>query len=263
MTQKTQIDTAHAAMEAAPEDAGTRMGFYRRVADAELFALLTEEAGDATIRPQIFDVSDGRFALAFDSEDRLAEFAGEAVPYAALPGRVLAGLLVGEGIGLGLNLDVAPSAILLPPDALRWLVEAVAEAPDRIEATLVSVDAPDGFPPDLARDLSETLGRCAGLAACARLARASYRDGSEGHLLALVDTRPGAEESLARAVGEALRLSGHDRVRLDVTFVASESPLDTRLAGVSGTLDMTPPEPARPTEPKAPGSDPSKPPILR
>ena len=44
MTEMTPLDTVHAAMEAAPQDDAARLRFYERLADSELFLLLTEEA---------------------------------------------------------------------------------------------------------------------------------------------------------------------------------------------------------------------------
>ena len=69
------------------------------------------------IVPRIFPVEGERFVLAFDREARLAAFAEGPAPYAALPGRVVAGLLAAEGLGLGLNLDVAPTVVRVAPDA--------------------------------------------------------------------------------------------------------------------------------------------------
>ena len=44
-----------------------------------------------------------------------------AATNATLSGRRLAAMLASEGLGLGLNLDDAPSAQLLEPGAMTWL----------------------------------------------------------------------------------------------------------------------------------------------
>jgi len=121
MTEQTDLDLSHAAMEAAPGDGAARMRFYAAMADAELLLLLEEEPTGDHLSPQLFAVEEGQFVLAFDTEERLAAFAETTVPYAALSGRVLAGMLSGQGIGLGLNLGVAPSSILVPDDAICWM----------------------------------------------------------------------------------------------------------------------------------------------
>ena len=113
----TPLDTAHAAMAAAPDDDTERLRFFERLADAELFLLVTEEVTGDRLSPSIFDTSDGRFVLAFDREERLTAFTEGPAPYAALPGRAIAGMLNGQDIGLGLNLGVPASALLVPAGA--------------------------------------------------------------------------------------------------------------------------------------------------
>ena len=109
----TPLDRAHAAMEADPGEAAMRLAFYDCLAGAEVFLLLQAEAEGDRITPEVFDLETGPVVLAFDREERLAAFLGRPAPYAALSGRRLAGMLAGQGLGLGLNLDVAPSAMLL------------------------------------------------------------------------------------------------------------------------------------------------------
>ena len=66
MTDLTPLDTAHAAMEAAPQDDAARLRFYERLADGELFLMLTEEAKGEDISPSLFDTGEGSFVLVFD-----------------------------------------------------------------------------------------------------------------------------------------------------------------------------------------------------
>src|SRR5690606_7361742 len=106
-----------------------RLRFFERLADGEMYLLLAKEAEGGNIEPRIFDLEDGRFVLVFDLEERLAEFSGGVAPYAALPGRVVANMLKGQGIGLGVNLGVPTSQMLLPPEAMDWLAETLDERP--------------------------------------------------------------------------------------------------------------------------------------
>ena len=92
----TVLDAAHAAMETGGDAA--RLRFYERLADAELFLLLEREAAGDRIAPHVFPLDDGPVVLAFDTEERLAAFSDGAA-YAALTGRSLAGLLMGQGLG--------------------------------------------------------------------------------------------------------------------------------------------------------------------
>ncbi|MAY86756.1 MAG: hypothetical protein CML02_08595 [Pseudooceanicola sp.] len=263
MTEITPLDTAHAAMEAAPADDAARLGFYARLADGELFLLLTTEPAGDKIDPETFEIADGTFVLAFDREERLAQFVGRTAPYVAMPGRVLAGMLAGQGIGLGVNLDVAPSATLLPPEAMAWLADTVANAPSEVEARIAAVIPPRGLPESLVTALDTKLATAGGLAKCAYLAGVEYDSGAKGHMLAFVDAVEAARPALAGAVGEALTFSGIEAGMLDVGFFAATDPMAASLARAGLRFDLPEPERPSPRTPSAPGSDPSKPPILR
>ena len=257
----TDLDEAHAVMESAPEDDAVRLRFYERLADTELFMLLGEEAAGDQIKPELFEIEDQQFALVFDREERLSAFVGRAVPYAGVPGRTLATMLAGQGIGLALNLEVAPSAMLIPAEAVDWLVATLAHGPDETEARLTEVSAPGGLPEAVVTGLDRKLAIAAGLARFAYLAAAKYEDGTQGHVLAFVDAVEGAEKALASAAGEALTFSGIEAGVMDVLFVRASDPLAAHLAKVGLRFDL--PELEAPQAPGAPGMDPGKPPKLR
>ncbi|SEV91670.1 SseB protein N-terminal domain-containing protein [Cognatiyoonia koreensis] len=258
----TDLDTAHAAMEAAPDDDALRLRFYERLADSELFMLLGADPVDDKIEPSLFDIEDRKFALVFDREERLADFVGRAAPYAGLPGRALVQMLTGQGIGLAFNLEVAPSAMLIPTEAVDWLAAILQHAPDETEARLQEIAAPTGLPEAVITGLDRKLAIAAGLAKWAYLAAATYDGGMKGHVLAFVDAQEGAEKALANAAGEALTFSGIEAGTMDVLFCRSSDPLAARLAKVGLRFDLPEPVKARPM-PIAPGSDPDKPPKLR
>lgn len=259
----TPIDAAHAAMEAAPDDDALRLRFYERLADAELVLMLASEADGDALEPELFDLGDARFVLAFDLEDRLTKFASRAVPYAALSGRALARMAAAQGIGLALNLEVAPSSILLPPEALSWLVSTLDHAPAQAEAKPKELQAPKGLPEVLLSALDTKLGTAVGLARKAYLAAVTYDDGRRGHLLGLTGTPPGAEPAVAGAVNEALIFSGLEAGMLDVTFLEDNDPLAAELARVALRFDLPEPPKTGTHTLAAPGSDPTAPPKLR
>jgi len=256
----TPLDAAYEAM-AADED--RRLGFYERLADGEMFLLLEEEAQGDTLKPRMFPLEDGPVVLVFDLEERLADFAGGIAPYAALPGRAVARMLAGQGIGLGINLGGAPSEMILPPEAVDWLAGMLDTAPEEVEAQPESFHAPKGLPEALLSGLDAKLARAGGLAGAALLAAVTYQGGRRGHLLAFVDAAPGAEDALARAAAEALAFSGIDAGEMDVVFLSGDDPATAAMARVALRFDL--PEPVRPepVQPSAPGTDPSRPPKLR
>lgn len=262
----TPLDSAHAAMQAAENTASgdaARLQFYEQLADTELFVLLTQEASGDSISPELFEVENGRFVLAFDQQERLAGFSGHVAPYAAMSGRVLAQMLDGQGIGLGVNLDVAPSSILVPAEAVSWLNTTLEQAPDRVEARIRTITAPTGLPEVLIPALEAKLQSAVGLAQGAWLVGVQYVDGGRGHMLAFVGAAPRVEEALAKAAGEALTFSGVEAGQMDVGFFAAQDPVVAQMAPMGVYFDLPRPEAGAPPSRPAPGSDPEKPPILR
>lgn len=257
----TLLDAAHAAVSADPENEALRLRFFERLADGELVVLLEREAEGETLQPKVFDLEDGPVVLVFDREERLASFTGGIAPYAALPGRVIATLLKGQGIGMGVNLGVAPSAMLLPPEALDWLAETLDGGPEEVEAKPREFLAPT-VPEAVIAALAARLARAGGLAAAALLAGVVYADGRKGHLLALIDAAEGAEVALARAMNEALVFSGVDAGELDVVFLRAEDAATEAMGRVALRFDLPAPE-MPDLAPAAPGMDPSRPPKLR
>ena len=255
------LDQAYGEMQAGDAAAGLR--FYRLLADATLFLLLEREAEGARVDPRVFDLPDGPVLLAYDSEERLAALGQGPLPYAALPGRLIAQQMLGQGLSLGLNFGSgAASEVLLPPEALRWLCEMLEAKPLEVEATPAQFYAPRGMPDALSDALRFTLGGAAGLARAAFLAGVRYSDGRLGHMLAVIDALPAAEEALARALGEALVFSGLDAGELDVTFLASGDAVVAELARVAVVFEVPERAVEAAVERAAPGMD-GKPPRLR
>lgn len=258
---ETPLDLAFAATEAAPDDIPTRLRYYARLTEGELFLLLEREAQGDTLDPKVFDLEDGPIVLAFDREDRLTEFTGLPAPYAALPGRVVVEMLAGSNMGLGLNLGVAPSGRVFPPEILTWLAQTLSERPEELENRVTVFHAPRGLPEALLTALDARLARMEGLAALAYLVGTEYEGGARGHMLAFVEPAPGAESALARAVQGALGFSGVEAGQLDVTFLPADDPRAAELARVGLRFDL--PQPPEAVEMKTPGLDPDAPPKLR
>lgn len=260
----TPLDLAHAAMLAEAEDDATRLRFYDRLIGTELVLLLESEAEGEVLTPRVFDLEDGPVVLAFDSEERLARFSGGISAYAALPGRVVARMLAGQGLGLGLNLGVAPSSMLLPPEAMSWLASTLDATPEQTQGLPVAFLPPAEVPPALVKALEGKLALAAPILSAALLAAARYDDGRTGFLLALVGAPDEAEEPLARACAEAMVFCGLDQGTLDVTFCPAGDGLLRAVAPFAVELRFPePPAPEEPAAPKPPGSDPDRPPILR
>ncbi|SFR32951.1 SseB family protein [Litoreibacter janthinus] len=256
----TPLDQAHTAMDASPEDDAARLRFYERLGDSELFLLLEAEPDGDQISPHVFEVEDASYILAFDREQRLAEFAEGSAPYVGLSGRALAEMLAGQNLGLGVNLGVAPSSILIPPAAVDWLHTTLSHAPAEAAEIPTEITPPKGLPDSLVTAIDMKLTTAAGLAQCAYLAGVTYASGQRSHILAFVGAEPAAETALARAANEALVFSGIEAGALDVAFFDASHPIVGALEAQALRFDL--PQPIQPTERPAPGSDPSKPPKL-
>ncbi len=259
----TPLDAAYAAMEQDGADDADRLRFYEQLADGEFFLLLQEEAQGTDIKPRLFPLETGPVVLIFDLEERLAEFSGGVAPYAALPGRVIAQTLAGQGVGLGVNLGVAPSQMILPPEALDWLSGMLDAEPEPAEAIPDTFAAPNALPERLVAGLTTKLVRAGGLAQCAYLAAVTYRGGRRGHMLAFIDANPEAEAALARAAHEALAFSGVEAGEIDVAFLPTSDPATLAIARVGHRFDLPRPMRDDPAAPRPPGTDPDRPPKLR
>ncbi|MEH6360247.1 MAG: SseB family protein [Amylibacter sp.] len=259
----TPLDQAHAVMEASPDNDALRLQFYERLADSELFLLLEDEPTDDIAKPIIFPVEDQQFALVFDSEERLVAFSQTPTPFVSLSGRAIANMLNGQGIGLGVNLSVAPSSILLPDTAVTWLAKTLSIKPETAQAKPVAIYAPSAIPEVLLTSLDTKLAAMAGVAKAAYLAEVAYEDAPRTHVIAFVEAIEQAQDAITTAVSEALTFSGIEAGTLDVMFLRGSDPICAELAKVALRFDL--PELL---EPKArtiaaPGSNPDKPPKLR
>ncbi|MEM6481326.1 MAG: SseB family protein [Pseudomonadota bacterium] len=261
MDIETPLDRVHAAMEAEETDTA-RMRFYETLAVAELFLLLETEAEGDNVVPQAFEVEGQAYILVFDTERRLSSFAGSAADYVALSGRALVEMLSDQGLGMGLNLEAAPSAMLLPPDAMTWLAEMLGDAPEEVEAQIREIHPPGGLPETFLEALDARLAASEGLADLAYLVGVTYDTEAKGHLLGFVGTRPDAEEALARSISEVLQFSGLEAAMLDVGFFGAVDPVVMRMALVGLRFDL-PKVDLNAAPGAAPGMDPDSPPKLR
>lgn len=256
---ETLLDAAHAAMQADENDTAARLGFYEKLTGSELFLLLDSDPQGDQISPRVFELSGGSVVLVFDREDRLAQFTGSISAYAALSGRVICRMLAESGMGMGVNLDVAPSSVLLPPEAVQWLA-TLDTTPNEITARVEKVFAPAGLPKEFLMALDSRLAAAEGMADLAYLVSATYENGSTGHMVGFVNARAEAQTALAHSVAQALAFSGLEAGSIDVGFFEATDPVSAKLAKAGLRFDL--PQTQKPPR-VAPGSDPDKPPILR
>lgn len=260
MTDETPLDQAHRVMMAAEGDDTARLQFYERIADVELYLLLEAEPSEDQVTPVVLD--DG-YVMVFDRAERLAAYVGNPAPYVALSGRSIAEMLSGQDLGLAVNLGVAPSEILLPAGAVAWLRDTLAHEAGEVEARIDQVLPPKGLPETLIAAIDAKLATATGMAAGAYLVAVDYTGGGRGHLLAFIGAIPRAQDALVRAASEALTFSGIEAGAMDVGFFGPNDPVVGKLAKVGLRFDLPQGEGLQHTPRMPPGSDPSKPPILK
>ncbi|WP_112323924.1 SseB family protein [Oceanibium sediminis] len=258
---ETPLDAAHDRMIRAGEgDEAARRAFFAAIAASELILLLEEEPapGADSLSPLIVEPGGVPTVLAFDTDARAAAFLQGAGATATLSGQVLAQMVGPAGLSLALNLDVAPSAIILPGDALAWIAET-ATAASQLEAQVTGLRAPEGLPQELLDALEPALAASRGQAGFAALAEARYGDGTTGLVLGLPGVAGEAQAALSAAVASALSRAGFGALSVDVMFPEPASTLAERLRSVGILRDL----PAAPASPgSAPGGDPNRPPRL-
>lgn len=231
-------------------DAPQRARMLSRLADTELSVALVEEPAGDRIELRMFPLEGGPVALACDSEDRLADFLGAVVAYAALPGRVLAGLLRAEGAGLLVN-PGHPSEMLLDAGMLDWLTGALDAAPEAGEARLRLTGPAAETVAALAEPLAARLGDMRGLIGAAALAGVAGDSGPTAHLLLISGAEEARQPAIAKALAEALAFLPAQPGGVDISFTDALPP------AAALRFDLSPPEmPVSPKRPKGP-------PILR
>ena len=260
---ETILDRAYSVMASDPDRDELRLRFYERLADIEVFMILDEEAQGDQINPRVIEHDGLSYVLVFDTEDRLADFTGEITPYIGVSGRVLVTMLAQVELGMGVNLDVAPSSILLPHDVMVWLAEMLSETPDEIEARPVEFTAPRAIPEAVLQGLDAKLASAAGLADEVWLTAVKYEGGAQGHLLAFIGAEGAVHDALAKAAHEALRFCGVEAAEIDVAFFDPTEGAAIAVRRVAMRFELPEPVAPEPYQPAAPGMDPDKPPRLK
>ena len=251
----TPLDQDHARMMSAPEDETLRRAYFARLAATDLLLLLDDPAKE-TIRPRTVTVEGEEVALAFDTALRLASFGGQSSDFVSLPGRDLAAMLAGASLGLGLNLGGEGAAMHLSSADLGWIAEQVPPLETDDVAT-ARIGPPARASETLLQTLDARLATMGGLARAAHLVSVEEGEGAARLLLVVEGTPPPFRAQVAGHVAEALRIAAID-LPLDVSFGEPGAPI--LLAAIRHGFRFDLPTPDRP---KAPGSDPDKPPRLQ
>ena len=201
--------------------------------------------------------------LVFDREERLASFAERVTPYIAFSVAPSPGMLAGQGIGLGLNLDVAPSSILLSDASVDWLHQTLGNAPDEVEEKIAELSPPKGLPETLISALDTKLANGPGACVLRLSCRCPFCRGAAKSSAGVYRCGAAGRRCAGRAGAEALTFSGIEAGAMDVAFFRSTDPVASRMERVGLRFDLPQLQQSVTQTRPAPGSDPENPPKLK
>lgn len=260
----TILDTAHAAMQQNTEDETARLKFYERLISSTLFMALEEEPEGDTLKPLFIPLEEITYALVFDTRARMVEFTKEPTAYAAMSGRKVVEMFAAQNIGIAFNMAVAPSAILIPAEAVNWLAGMIGHGVEQEQARPVALHPPVNMPEKLVAAIDAKLASMVGMANRAYLGEMEYDSRPRTPILAFVDAPENAQAEMAAAIGEAVSFTGDENAAVDVVFMHGDDEILSSFDNVALRLDLPQLTKAKePVAPKAPGSDPDSPPNLR
>ena len=254
----SRMDKTYARMQAAPNSDAAGLRFYEAFCDTNLHVLV-----NADLSLQIFETSQGKLILAFDTEERMAEFVEQPTEFIKMPGRELVTQLKETDIGIGLNLNVAPTSQILTPEILDWVSALLS-----VDSTLM-VDQVAGFSADcqLSDDdrtaLTDRLVNFTGVVKAAYICGVTYADGATADALFFIDCDQDIEADLFTAMIETQKFAMDSSADLAIKFISSDSPALPEIQRHGHQLHIPAPIVTPTFQPSAPGMDPNKPPKLR
>lgn len=267
MSADTRLDAVFVSAMAAKEESAMA-AFYDALAATMLYMPIEGDPESDSAAPMALELEGGPTVLVFDTEERLAEFVEKPTGYAAAPGRTVIEMAARAGAQIGVNLGPSPSATLLPADVVAWIAEALTTPVEIQDLSQVLLSPPQA--PDIAllQALAERLAEFSDVVAEAWLVAAETGEGGPG-LALILSPQPGVAtddgglaEALAEGIARAVQHATPGERPPDLALVDDGArPLAVaRRVGIGLHAVV---EEAAPAEPKAPGSDPAKPPKLR
>ena len=233
-----------------------RLILFRRFLETELFILID---GPENPDPKLMQIDEGMIMLAFDLEEKLIDFAGENSFFISMSGRRL--ISQNASIGIAVNLNNSGGGYILTNEVIEWLMKNTQATKEVLQRNTNEIASPSIITERFVELLDEALAASFGLAECAILVQDLTKSEAKNLLLIFVGSVEFYHTALAQQVSEAFSLSGIQDLILDITFCNSEDELVKKALLVGLRFDL--PQIEKSSEPKAPGTDPKKPPLLR
>jgi hypothetical protein len=113
------------ALEGAKTSQCKRNAFYGLLVNTTLYIPTYETPAEEGFNPILADIDGITYLMVFDSEDKLSSWAQTPMPFATLPGHVVAEITQGN-IHWALNPGDAHTKILVPEE-IQWLKDLVVK----------------------------------------------------------------------------------------------------------------------------------------
>ena len=225
-------------MSRNPENNDARLNYYGVLADTNLFLLLEQEPSNEILEPKFIQLEGKNFALAFDSEESLSEFYGEAAAFAEVTGRVLAKMLLEEKIGLGINLGVSEGELLLPWEIIEWFVNVLDVAPNLVQTTPKKFLRATVFPEVLFKALQEKLMPAVGLFDEIWICAVEYNEDETSHLICLMGVQNSAQQAIVKSINEVLSFTNIDLGNIDVAHFSYDDEVCNKIREIGIKLEF-------------------------
>jgi len=225
-------------MSRNPENNDARLNYYGVLADTNLFLLLEQEPSNEILEHKFIQLEGKNFALAFDSEESLSEFYGEAAAFAEVTGRVLAKMLLEEKIGLGINLGVYEGELLLPWEIIEWFVNVLDEASNLVQNTPKKFLRAEAFPEVLFKALQEKLMPAVGLFDEIWICAVEYNEDETSHLICLMGVQNSAQQAIVKSINEVLSFTNIDLGNIDVAHFSYDDEVCTKIREIGIKLEF-------------------------
>ena len=200
--------------------------------------LLEQEPSNEILEPKFIQLEGKNFALAFDSEENLSEFYGEAAEFAQITGRVLAKMLLDEKIGLGINLGVSEGELLLPYSVIEWFVSVLDETPNLVQTTPKKFLRAIAFPEVLFKALQEKLMPAVGLFDEIWICAVEYNKDETSHLICLMGVQNSAQQAIVKSINEVLSFTDIDLGNIDVAHFSYDDEAFTKIRDIGIKLEF-------------------------
>ena len=233
-----QLNKAFREMSQDPENNDARLNYYGVLADTDLFLLLEQEPSNEILEPKFIQLEGNNFALAFDSEENLSEFYGEAAAFAQITGRVLAKMLLEEKIGLGINLGVSEGELLLPYDVIEWFVSVLDETPDVVQTSPKKFLSANAFPEIMLKVLQEKLEPAVGLFDEIWICAVEYNEDETSHLICLMGVQNSAQQAIVKSINEVLSFTDINLGNIDVAHFNYNDEASSKIRTIGVKLEF-------------------------